>query len=37
MKRFKINARKSRKSFTRNAGTHPRNNLANPMRGGYRL
>lgn len=37
MKRFKMNNKASKKNFTRNAGSHPRNFSANPMRGGIRL
>lgn len=35
--RKKISRRKSRKSFRRNAGTHRKNVMGGPMRGGIRL
>lgn len=38
-KRYKMNNRKSRKVFTKTAMRKPKKNyqVANPMRGGYRL
>lgn len=36
-KRHKIPNKTSRKSFTRNAGSHGKNHLGSPMRGGIRL
>lgn len=36
-KRIKLSKRVSRKHFRRNAGTHPRNLRAVPMRGGFRI
>lgn len=36
MKRRKMNGKKSRKLFTKTAGSHPRNRV-NPMRGGIRM
>lgn len=36
MKRYKMNKGKSRRTFTSNAGVHPRNSSM-PMRGGIRL
>lgn len=37
MKRRKMHNGQSRRQFTRNAGTHPKNLVGNPMRGGIRL
>lgn len=36
-KRRKIPYKKSKRSFTRNSGTHPKNYATQPMRGGIRL
>lgn len=37
MKRSRMSRRGSRKSFSRNSGTHSKNFRAGPMRGGIRL
>ncbi|WNK14617.1 MAG: hypothetical protein [Microvirus sp.] len=37
MKRARMSSSKSKKSFSRNSGTHPINMRGNPMRGGIRL
>lgn len=36
-KRYKMSKSGSKKHFTRNSGTHPKNNAPAPMRGGIRL
>lgn len=36
MKRRKMNRKKSKRLFTKTAGSHPRNR-GNPMRGGIRM
>lgn len=36
-KRHKMQNNKSRRNFTRNAGSHGKNHLGAPMRGGIRL
>lgn len=37
MRRKKLSRRGSRKYFSKNSGYHPKNNIHNPMRGGFRL
>ncbi|WNK13588.1 MAG: hypothetical protein [Microvirus sp.] len=37
MKRYKMSPSKSRKDFSRKAGSHPKNFRGAPMRGGIRL
>jgi len=37
MKRYGMSRGGSRRDFRRKSGVHPRNNRANPMRGGIRL
>lgn len=37
MRRHKMSKSKSRRHFTYNAGSHPKNHRGNPMRGGIRL
>lgn len=36
-KRMKLSRGASRRGFRRNAGIHPKNSIASPMRGGIRL
>lgn len=37
MKRHKMGKRQSKRDFSRKSGTHPKNNVTMPMRGGIRL
>lgn len=37
MKRFKMSGNASKRNFTKNAGSNPRNFRGAPMRGGIRL
>lgn len=36
MKRFKLNKRRDRRSFSRTSGKHPANSVKSVMRGGIR-
>lgn len=36
-KRYRMSRSGSKKNFSRNSGSHPKNNSAAPMRGGIRL
>lgn len=37
MKRSKMPNRQSKRDFSRKSGSHPKNNMGMPMRGGIRL
>nr|QJB19202.1 MAG: hypothetical protein [Microvirus sp.] len=37
LRRKSMSRGKSRRHFSKNAGTHPKNNAGPPVRGGYRM